>query len=73
MNFALERCYLAVAPLDQPDKLTNHFCALSSKDCESLVLICEISVGSGVTGSLGVAGDAAADVESHRVWLSLVC
>lgn len=45
---------LGVLALDQSDKLANHARAFDSKGCESLVLICEISAGSGVTGKLGV-------------------
>ena len=47
---------LGVSALDQSDKLANHARAFDSKGCESLVLICEISACSGVTGKLGVAG-----------------
>ena len=53
---------LGVSALDQSDKLANHARAFASKGCESLVLICETSAGSGVTGKLGVAGRGAADV-----------
>ncbi|BDB69145.1 hypothetical protein Cthiooxydans_15570 [Comamonas thiooxydans] len=53
---------LGVSAFDQSDKLPNHARAFASKGCESLVLICEISAGSGVTGKLGVAGGCAADV-----------
>ncbi len=53
---------LGVSALDQSDKLANHSRASRSKGSESLVLICEISAGSGVTGKLGVAGGGTADV-----------
>ncbi|WP_187427986.1 hypothetical protein [Comamonas sp. Z3] len=53
---------LCVSALDHSDKLANHARASCSKGSESLVLICEISAGSGVTGKLGVAGSRAADV-----------
>ncbi|UNV93091.1 MULTISPECIES: hypothetical protein [Comamonas] len=46
---------------DQAAKLSDQTCAFCSKGCESLVLICEISAGSGVTGKLGVAGCCGAD------------
>ncbi|WP_415794955.1 hypothetical protein [Comamonas aquatilis] len=52
---------LGVSAFDQSDKLTNHARAFASKSGESLVLICKISAGSGVTGKLGVAGDGGAD------------
>ncbi|MFN3731285.1 hypothetical protein [Comamonas testosteroni] len=48
--------------MDQAAKVSNQACALCSNGCESLVLICEISAGSGVTGKLGVAGGSAPDV-----------
>ncbi|EXU79470.1 hypothetical protein AX13_05000 [Comamonas aquatica DA1877] len=53
---------LGVTLLDQVDKLSNHACALCSVGCELLVLICEISAGSGVTGNLGVLGGGGAQV-----------
>ena len=53
---------LGVSALDQSDKLANHARAFASKGCESLVLICEISAGSGITGKLGVTGCGTADV-----------
>ena len=53
---------LGVSALDQSDKLANHARAFASKGCESLVLICETSAGSGVTGKLGVASSGTADV-----------
>lgn len=53
---------LGISALDQADKLSNHARAFASKGCESLVLICEISAGSGVTGKLGVTGGGGADV-----------
>ncbi|KGG90844.1 hypothetical protein P245_15460 [Comamonas thiooxydans] len=53
---------LSIPALDQSDKLANHARALCSEGRESLVLICEISAGSGVTGKLGVAGCSAPDV-----------
>jgi hypothetical protein len=53
---------LGVSAFDQSDKLANHARAFASKGGESLVLICEISAGSGVTGKLGVAGGRAPDV-----------
>ena len=52
---------LGVSALDQSDKLANHARAFASKGCESLVLICETSAGSGVTGKLGVAGGGGTD------------
>ena len=52
---------LGVSALDQSDKLANHARAFASKGCESLVLICEISAGSGVTGKLGVTGGGGTD------------
>ncbi|WP_162989573.1 hypothetical protein [Comamonas sp. lk] len=52
---------LGVSAFDQPDKLANHARAFASKGGESLVLICEISAGSGVTGKLGIAGGGGAD------------
>ena len=61
-NLAAQQLYLGVSPFDQTAKFTNQLCALCSKGCESLVLICEISAGSGVTGKLGVAGGRAANV-----------
>ena len=53
---------MRVSSFDQSDKLTNHARAFCSKGCDSLVLICEISAGSGVTGKLGVTGGGTADV-----------
>ncbi|MCT9812404.1 hypothetical protein N0K08_17310 [Acidovorax sp. Be4] len=53
---------MSVSTLDQVDKLSNHSRALCNTGCESFVLICEISRGSGVTGKLGVAGGGSADV-----------
>ncbi|MEN2388060.1 hypothetical protein [Comamonas sp. A7-5] len=53
---------LGVSEFDQSDKLANHARAFASKGGESLVPICEISAGSGVTGKLGVAGCSAPDV-----------
>ncbi|WP_155293313.1 hypothetical protein [Comamonas testosteroni] len=53
---------LGVSAFDQSDKLANHARAFASKGCESLVLICEISAGSGVTGKLGVTGGGGSDV-----------
>ncbi|WP_057093038.1 hypothetical protein KV708_19680 [Comamonas thiooxydans] len=53
---------MGVSALDQSDKLANHARASRSKGSESLVLICEISAGSGITGKLGVAGCCAPDV-----------
>ena len=41
---------LAHLAFDQAAKLSNQTCALCGKGCESLVLICEISTDSGVTG-----------------------
>ena len=61
-NLAAQQAHLGVSLLDQAAKLDNHTCALCSKGRESLVLICEISAGSGVTGKLGVAGGRGADV-----------
>ena len=61
-NLATQQLYLGVSLCDQAASLANQSCALCSKGCESLVLICEISAGSGVTGKLGVAGRGAADV-----------
>jgi len=54
--------YLNVSPFDQSAKLSNHFCAFCSKGSESLVLICEISAGSCVAGSLGMLGGGGAQV-----------
>jgi hypothetical protein len=48
---------------DQACKACNHCSALSSQGSESLVLICEISAGSGVTGKLCAAGGGGADGE----------
>ena len=61
-NLATQQIYLRVSLFDQVAKLSNQARAFRSKSCESLVLICEISAGSGVTGKLGVAGRGAADV-----------
>ena len=62
LHLPLQGVDLGVSALDQSDKLANHSSASRSKGCESLVLICEISAGSGVTGKLGVAGGCAPDV-----------
>lgn len=61
-NLAAQQRYLGISPCDQVAKLSNHARALYSKGCESLVLICEISAGSGVTGSLGMLGGGGAQV-----------
>ncbi|WKL14276.1 hypothetical protein QYQ99_17870 [Comamonas testosteroni] len=61
-DLAAQEIHLGVSALDQSDKLANHARASRSKGCESLVLICETSAGSGVTGKLGVAGSCAPDV-----------
>lgn len=61
-NLPLKHFHLRVSEFDQANKFPNHSRAFSSKGCESLVLICEISRGSGVTGKLGVAGGRSADV-----------
>lgn len=61
-NLTTQQFYLGISPFDQTAKLANHLCALCNKGCESLVLICEISAGSGVTGSLGIAGCGTTDV-----------
>ncbi|MDH1472955.1 hypothetical protein N5F13_00470 [Comamonas thiooxydans] len=53
---------MGISTFDQSDKLANHARAFASKGCESLVLICEISAGSGVTGKLGAPGGGTADV-----------
>ncbi len=53
---------LGVSLLDQMDKLSNHACALCNMGCELPVLICKMSAGSGVTGSLGVPGGGGAQV-----------
>lgn len=53
---------LGVSALDQSDKLANHARAFASKGGESLMPICEISAGSGVTGKLGAPGGGGADV-----------
>ena len=62
MHLPFQGTELGVSALDQCDKLANHARAFASKGGESLVLICEISAGSGVTGKLGVAGGSGADV-----------
>lgn len=61
-DLAAQQIYLRVSSFDQPDKLSNHACAFASKGCESLVLICETSAGSGVTGSLDVLGCCSAQL-----------
>ncbi|WP_172415243.1 hypothetical protein [Comamonas thiooxydans] len=61
-NLPAQQPYLGVSLFDQAAKLANHARAFCSKGCESLVLICEISAGSGVTGKLCVAGCRTADV-----------
>ena len=53
---------LGVSLLDQMDKLSNHACALRKMGCELAVLICKMSAGSGVAGSLGVGGGSGAQV-----------
>ncbi|MBL5979653.1 hypothetical protein JAO85_20455 [Comamonas sp. NyZ500] len=62
LHLSFQGVDLGVSALDQTDKLANHARASCSTGCESLVLICEISAGSGVTGKLGVAGGSAPDV-----------
>ena len=62
LHLPFQSTELGVSALDQCDKLANHARAFASKGCESLVLICEISAGSGVTCNLGVAGRSAPDV-----------
>ncbi|WP_162989559.1 hypothetical protein [Comamonas sp. lk] len=61
-NLSGQCIYLGVSPFDQASKRANHARAFASKGCESLVLICEISTGSCVTCSLGVAGGGCADI-----------
>ncbi|KWT64779.1 hypothetical protein APV28_5014 [Comamonas testosteroni] len=61
-DLAMQQVHLGISALDQFDKLANHACAFCNEGCESLVLICEISAGNGVTGKLGVAGSRSADV-----------
>ncbi len=53
--------YFCIPLPDQACKACNHCSALSSQGSESLVLICQISAGSGVTCSLGAAGGGSAD------------
>ena len=60
-NLPPQQPYLGVSAIDQSDKLVNHARAFASKGGESLVPICEISAGSGVTGKLGVAGGGGTD------------
>jgi len=48
--------HLGVSEFDQADKLSNYSRALCNTGCELHVSICEISSGSGVGCSLGVAG-----------------
>ena len=62
LHLSYQGADLSVSAFDQSDKLANHACAFASKGGESLVLICEISAGSGVTGKLGVASGGAADI-----------
>ena len=61
LHLPLQGVDLGVSALDQSDKLANHARAVASKGSESLVLICEISAGSGVTGKLGVTGGGGTD------------
>ncbi len=52
----MQKFHLGVSLFDQVAKVSNQTCTVCSKGKESLVLICEISAGSGVTSKLGVAG-----------------
>lgn len=61
-NLATQHTHLGVSLFDQAAKVSNQARALCSKGCESLVLICKTSAGSGVTGKLGVTGGRAPDV-----------
>ena len=62
LHLPLQGVDLGVSAFDQSDTLANHARAFASKGCESLVLICEISAGSGVTGKLGVTDGLAHDL-----------
>jgi len=62
VNLTAQQIYLGISLFDQASKPSNHSCASLSKSCESLVLICEISTGSGVTCSLGVGGCSRAEL-----------
>ncbi|RDI10967.1 hypothetical protein DFO48_105483 [Comamonas sp. AG1104] len=61
-DLSAQQAHLGVSLLDQATKLSNQARAFCSKGRESLVLICEISAGSGVIGKLGVAGGGPPDV-----------
>ena len=61
-NRAAQQFHLGVSLCDQSVSLANQSCAFCRQGCESLMLICEISAGSGVTGKLGAPGGAGADV-----------
>lgn len=50
-NVAAQQLYLGISLFEQASKSTRQLCTFSNKGCKSLVLICEISVGNGVTAA----------------------